>query len=322
MSLKLRQLQHLLALEQHGSFVQAATALHITQPALSRSIQALEAQVGAPLFLREGHGVAPTDLGRVLLTHAREITRLSDSLQQVIGRQALGQQHLTLGAGPMPSYTIVGPAMARFMQLQAHVTVRVDIRNWDELLLRLRSHELDMFVAEISTLLAEDDLHVLPMARHPLCFVVRPDHALAGQATVDMGQVFRYPLLSPSRVPPRLLEPVMAALAQAAGPGKKAKPFPALVCPELSVLKQVVASTDAIMASTLCCVRTELERGELAVLGTAPWMHLHYGLVMRKTNAPVSAAQACLRDCVVQAEGVVSADEMALVARWGAAVLA
>ena len=71
MPIKRPQLQHLISLDQHGSFIQAASSLHITQPALSRSIQGLETQVGAPLFLREGHGVVPTDLGRVLIQHAR-----------------------------------------------------------------------------------------------------------------------------------------------------------------------------------------------------------------------------------------------------------
>jgi DNA-binding transcriptional LysR family regulator len=50
--IELRQLRQLLALAEHGNFSRAAEALHITQPALSRSIQSLEASVGAILFDR------------------------------------------------------------------------------------------------------------------------------------------------------------------------------------------------------------------------------------------------------------------------------
>ena len=48
----LRRLRHLIAVAEHGNFGRAAAASYITQPALSRSIQALEAEVGAPLFDR------------------------------------------------------------------------------------------------------------------------------------------------------------------------------------------------------------------------------------------------------------------------------
>ena len=49
----LKRLRHLTVLVQHGNFHRAAEALHLTQPALSRSIQALEAHVGAPLLTRQ-----------------------------------------------------------------------------------------------------------------------------------------------------------------------------------------------------------------------------------------------------------------------------
>ena len=59
----LKRLHHLTVLVQHGNFHRAAEALHLTQPALSRSIQALEAHVGAPLLARHRTGVEPTELG-------------------------------------------------------------------------------------------------------------------------------------------------------------------------------------------------------------------------------------------------------------------
>ena len=316
MPIKLRQLNHLLALEQHGSFIQAAASLHITQPALSRSIQRLEMQVGAPLFLRDGHGVVPTDLGRVLIQHARQITRMTDSLHEVIGNPALNSQDLVLGAGPFPGNTIVGRAVARFLGTHPRVKIRVEIRNWDELLPRLRSQELDLFVAETSTLEEEPDLDIAPMARHPIYFLVRAGHPLAGQPVLDMGKVFSNPVISPSRVPPRVLEPVLSAIARTTGLQPEANAFPALLCSDFSIIKQVVADSNAIMASTLSSVRTELERGELVVLGAEPWMHLHYGLVMRKTTEPVSSAILTLRAALVEAERMVGEEEKALITRW------
>ncbi|HBM63808.1 MAG TPA: LysR family transcriptional regulator, partial [Pseudomonas sp.] len=50
MNIELRHLRHALSLAEHGNFARAAEALHLSQPALTRSLQALEAQVGEQLF--------------------------------------------------------------------------------------------------------------------------------------------------------------------------------------------------------------------------------------------------------------------------------
>ena len=76
MALDLHQLRQALALLEHGSFVRAAAALHISQPALSRSIQALERNFGNELFLRSASGVVPTDVGRLYLERARDLLRM------------------------------------------------------------------------------------------------------------------------------------------------------------------------------------------------------------------------------------------------------
>ena len=56
--MELRQLRHLIAVVEHGSFSRAAEAVHLTQPALSRSIQALESEVGAAVLERIGNSTA------------------------------------------------------------------------------------------------------------------------------------------------------------------------------------------------------------------------------------------------------------------------
>ena len=64
MDFDLRSLGHAQALAEHASFARAAKVLHITQPALSRSIQELERRVGVRLFDRARRGVEPTEAGR------------------------------------------------------------------------------------------------------------------------------------------------------------------------------------------------------------------------------------------------------------------
>ena len=317
MSIKLRQLSHLLALHEHGSFVQAAASLHLTQPALSRSIQALEKEVGASLFLREGHGVVPTDLGRVLIQHARQITRMTDMLQHdVIGSAALVSQDLVVGAGPFPAETIVSRSVARFIDAHPRYKIRVEVHNWDELLPRLRSHEFSLFVAETSTLEREPDLDVEVMAKHPIYFLVRPGHPLLATPSPSLGEVFSYPIASMARVPPRLLDPVLSAIARSAGARAEANAFPALQCSHFSVVKQVTTNSNAIMVSSLSCVAKELERNELVVLGAEPWMHLNYGLVMLKNPQAMGSALLTFRDYLIEAEQTLCDEEKDLITRW------
>ena len=81
MALELQQLRQVVALAEHRSFVRAAAALHISQPALSRSIQHLERRFGSSLFVRSSSGVVPTDLGRLYIERARDLLRMADELE-------------------------------------------------------------------------------------------------------------------------------------------------------------------------------------------------------------------------------------------------
>ena len=78
----MRRLRHALALAEHRNFARAAAALHITQPALSRSIQALEEGMGVLLFDRSPRDVEPTAFGELVLRHARGLELSSRDLDR------------------------------------------------------------------------------------------------------------------------------------------------------------------------------------------------------------------------------------------------
>jgi DNA-binding transcriptional LysR family regulator len=75
MTLDLRQLNAFLTIVSAGSLGRAADMLHITQPALSRTVRRLEQQVGAPLFERHSKGMQLTAVGSALLPHATLLLR-------------------------------------------------------------------------------------------------------------------------------------------------------------------------------------------------------------------------------------------------------
>jgi DNA-binding transcriptional LysR family regulator len=308
MAIDLRQMRHVLALAEHGSFARAAVALRLSQPALSRSIQTLEQQAGAALFLRTTAGVVPTDVGRVVIRRAREVVLLATELdQEILGDRTLRSGHVSVGGGPYTVASTLSNALSHFITAYPQVNVRLAVRDWDELLRQLRARELDFFVAEISTLLQENDLAIEAMAEHPLYIVARTGHPLAACGQITPVDTFSYPFVSPARIPPRLMEPMLAA-KRTADPAAATRAFPSVECNSFSAVKSIVRDSDAITAATLSSIATEFESGSLAVLGAEPWLTVNYGLVRLKGH-PMSSASEKFREFVLEAERAVTVQE-------------
>lgn len=320
MSFELQHLRQVIALAEHGSFVRAAATLHISQPALSRSIQQLEQRFGSQLFLRTTAGVVPTDLGRVYIERARDVLRLADDLD----REAVSQGHLrsgrvAVGGGPYPSDAVLGRAAAKFVEQHPGIGISVNVRNWDDLARQLRSRELDFFIAETSTLHRESDLDIEPMpSAHSVHFYARAGHPLAMRSSFTFADVFEWPIVVPARVPPRILDPMLAAQRVALRRVAVRRPFPSIECNALAPAKRIVATSDAIGASILSCIAGELEGGQVVLLGHEPWMHLQYGIV-RLRGHPLTQVAELFREFVLDAEAATVREEERLHRKFGRA---
>ena len=94
------QLRHLISLAQSGSFTRSAEALFLTQPALSRSIRALEEELGQKLFQRLGRKAVLTESGDTLLERARRIvSEVDQTINELKTTPALGPK-IVVGAIP------------------------------------------------------------------------------------------------------------------------------------------------------------------------------------------------------------------------------
>ncbi|MBC9245773.1 LysR family transcriptional regulator [Paracoccus sp. 11-3] len=99
MNITLRQLRYFLALAEQGHFTRAAEVIHVTQPALSMQIRALEEAVGTRLVERTAAGVVLTPQGRALENHARQVMASMAGLEQGLRRPGQGGR-LMLGMIP------------------------------------------------------------------------------------------------------------------------------------------------------------------------------------------------------------------------------
>jgi len=319
MALELQQLRQVLALAEHGSFVRAAASLHISQPALSRSIQNLERRFGSDLFVRSSSGAVPTDLGRLYIGRARDVLRIADELdREAVSHGNLQTGRVAVGGGPFPADAVLGRAAGRFVEQHPGVSVKVQARDWDELARQLRSRELDFFVAETSTLHREPDLEVMPLpAEHPVYLVARAGHPLAGRGRVSIEDALEWPLATPGRVPPRVLDPLLSAHRTASKRIATARPLPSIECNSLATVKRVVANSNAITGTMLSCISSELESGRLVLLSQEPWLHLQYGVTSLKGVPRARVAERFL-EFVLDAERETAREEQQLIAQYDA----
>jgi DNA-binding transcriptional LysR family regulator len=316
MSLEVRRMRHVIALADHGSFARAATALGLSQPALSRSIQSVEREVGSSLFARTSSGVEQTDSGRVFVARLRQIVQLTDDLDRdMVGERGLQSGQIHLGAGPYPAQSTLAAALARFVADYPRIVVRVMMREWDELLRRLRAREIEFFVAETSTLGGEGDLEIEVLDPHPMFILVRAGHPLAGRGPIGLAAGFAYPCVSLSRIPPRVLEPTRAAQRRSPDATTASRVFPALEFNSLDAVKRIVLGSDALMVAPLTCVEQELEAGRLVAIGSEPFLVTRYGFVKLKTQ-PLSAAGTRFHEYLLEAERALTEREQQLVERW------
>lgn len=314
----LRLLEQAVALDEHRSFTRAAAALNQSQPTLSHAIRLLEQRTGVSLFQRDRRRVEPTDLGRVFLDHAREIlARVHDLDRETRLAQGLQRGSLAVGFGPYAADVLLPVAAPRFVA--AHPTVRVSIEmgTAETLVRALRARHLSFFVADASVLGDEEDLDMsMRFSAIGGHVVGRAGHPLATGAGVAVEAVFAYPFAMVSWLPPRVLQPILAARERLRNEGKPTFPvFPAVTCPSVDLAKRIAAQSDALMFCSLGQVEDELAAGRLVPIMAVPWVSTDWAVVRLRSRrlSPVSAAFV---ETLQQRHAEVMRTETALAAAW------
>jgi DNA-binding transcriptional LysR family regulator len=264
--IELRHLRHLLALAEHGNFSRAADALHITQPALSRSIQALEASVGATLFDRNRSGIEPTEIGRLLLRHARSFDASAQDLDREVRlSKGLELGELRIGVGPYGGAALVGPVVGQLNRLHPRLRVRLTIAPWTELPERARARDVDVVVAELSELGTLDDFESQPLSEHRANFVCRTDHPVTRLPAVRLQDLYVYPIAGP-RLPPAAEKALIDAAPNEQREYLRRAGLLTIECDSAKVLKVILTHSDALSMMPRFMVEAEARAGELVVL--------------------------------------------------------
>jgi DNA-binding transcriptional LysR family regulator len=140
----LNQIRSFIAVAKHGHLTRAAESIHLSQPALSAQIKALEEGLGVTLFRRAPSGMSLTPSGRVLLEEAERIMAAVAQLQQAaLSLRGVTTGKLTLGTVLDPATLRVGELLARALERYPQVEIEVHQVVSYEAVAEVRSGGLD-----------------------------------------------------------------------------------------------------------------------------------------------------------------------------------
>ncbi len=238
------QLRHLISLAQTGSFSKSAVALFLTQPALSRSIRALEVELGQPLFDRIGRRSELTPFGREVVERAGGLVGAADDLRDSGAQMARGDAGtLRIGLGSGPGAMLMTPLLMHMVT--HHPRLRLEIsRGRTELLVRsLRERTIDALVVDARSLAPAPDLRATETREMRGAILCRPDHPLARRrGGVRFDQLRDYPIASTP-----LSDEVARVLVERYGPEAHPARCVTLRCEELPSLVELTRRSDAVL---------------------------------------------------------------------------
>lgn len=249
MKYDLRKLAQMVSVARAGSFSRAAEELHITQPALSRNIAALERELGIRVFERGRAGASLTQVGALAVEAAESLLRHADGLAHNLSLLRSGDAgRLAFGMGPMLG-SLVLPGLGReFLSRRPLLRLRAVIKSAEELQRELLNDRIELFYSGIQQLPVSRLLQVEHIARLPIAHVVRAGHPLAVQSRVGSGELQAFPLLSGVEMPTDI-----------AGSGE-------LVCDNYHILREAALHSDGIWITSPLMIEEDLATGALREL--------------------------------------------------------
>jgi len=178
--MKLDQLQHLVAIVEHGSLRAAARRLAVPQPALTRSVRALERELGVALFVRETTGMTLTPAGRPFHLRASSIVndarRARDEISQVIGED---QGTVVVALSIMPHVGLLPQALGAFRQRWPQVRLHLIEGLLPDVERGLRDGEIDFYLGAAPREGPAPGLGVQHLFSNTRAVVCRKGHPLA-----------------------------------------------------------------------------------------------------------------------------------------------
>ncbi|WP_244816318.1 LysR family transcriptional regulator [Caballeronia sp. Lep1P3] len=286
--LRMKQLQLLIALDDHKSLHKASSAMAMTQSAASKALAELESMLEAQLFERAKSGLIPNPFGRCVVRYARVLAAdLSALCQEVAQIRAGTGGRLTVGTimGAVPD--VVAPMVNAMHAKHPDLAVEIVEDTSAHMLLMLDDGRVDLVIGRASVSDQPSKYHYQPLTDEPLCIVVGHGHARAareiGLADLANHRWVTYPSYLPmSALLERELD--LAGLPMPANPISTASP--------LVTVTLLQESPELVSILPVSVARVFERHGMLRVLPIRMKLKSQtYGIVTRKGGALSPAAR-------------------------------
>jgi DNA-binding transcriptional LysR family regulator len=279
----IRKLQQVLALADTLHFGKAGDLVNLSQPALSRSLRALEDELGVRLFERDAHGVQMTVYGQTVVAHARRI--VFDAMQmrneiRDVSRGNFGE--VTIGLGATPAHLLAAPLLVEGNKLARGSRICIRRGATQRLLDMLNDGNLNFFCADLTpfdSLADRSNLEIRTLPQWPIGFFCRTGHPLANESAVLPNMLKRFPIASTS-----LSAIALARLQRLSGLTDN---FASYITMNSDSIEDIALSTiqsDAVLLASRPAVWQELQDGRLQEIKfdfIATSRGGHFGIVTR-----------------------------------------
>lgn len=281
----LRDLVYFETIAELGHLGKAAQKLNRSQPALTKSIQRLEASLGTRLFQRDGRRIRLTPVGELLLERGRALRRSIDETQREVRDFASGAVgNIRLGCAATMAEHLLPELTSALLQRAPHVTLKLVIAQDDQLRESLRGGQLDMIISPLGSDGDEFDSHwvltdeavVIASHNHPIF-----------DGPPSMAELCRYGWVLPPRATSSR-QWVDAAFAAHGLPAPRVQ----IEANSISLLPRLIASSSLLSF----IARETLEFGRNVYLREVPLaettMQRRIGVMLRRGGYLSPAAQA------------------------------
>lgn len=196
--IKVRHLQTFVEVARQKSVMKAAGLLHVSQPAVTKTIRELEEVLGVAVFERDGRGIRITRMGEVFLRHAgAALAALRHGLDSVSQARAGEAPPVRIGALPTVSTRIMPKAMRLFLAEETGARIKIVTGENAVLLEQLRLGDLDLVVGRLAAPEQMTGFSFEHLYSEKVVFCVRAGHPLLSGGAVFAG-LDAYPVLMPT----------------------------------------------------------------------------------------------------------------------------
>lgn len=259
---KFRHLQTFVEVARQKSVMKAAELLHVSQPAVTKTIRELEEVLGVAVFEREGRGIKITRYGEVFLRHAgAALTALRQGLDSVSQERTGDGVPVRIGALPTVSTRIMPRAMSLFLEEDTGARIKIVTGENAVLLEQLRVGDLDLVVGRLAAPEKMTGFSFEHLYSEQVVFAVRAGHPLLSDAQSAFARLGDYPVLMPTRA--SIIRPFVEHFLIANGiPGLPNQ----IETVSDAFGRAFVRTSDAIWIISAGVVASDIEDGTLAVL--------------------------------------------------------